>query len=424
MKKNKIKEKSFGVLLAISSLPGNHGIGDLGKSAYDFIDILKTNNIDYWQILPIHCIGQGNSPYMPLSCFAGEELLIDISDYDTNYISSNYVYYEQVKTYKRKVLLKAYESFVVNDEVKQFVLENKWLDDYVNFMNKKLHLGQYYIFVQYLFYKQYIKLKDYANIHGVEIIGDIPIYVSLDSVEVSTSPYLFDFDYVSGACPDYFNKEGQVWNHPLYKYDVMKKDNYQWWIDRLKHATILYDHIRLDHFRGFDEYFCIKKGSTNAIEGFYKKGPSYELFYTIFNSIPSLSLIVEDLGDISKSVIDLKKQYNLMGMDIVQFSGIENKNTKDVVLYSSTHDNIPIEYWLSDKRFTYEDVMKAIFSSKANLVIIPIQDILREGIESTMNFPGTSKGNWVYKMKDFESLKTSFLSFDYLNLRKNKKSVD
>lgn len=425
---DKIKKdkKACGILLAISSLPGNHGIGDFGKSAYEFIDLLVKSNMLYWEILPINPIDEYNSPYMSCSINAGEELYIDLSEFDQNFIVSDKVDYKEIKVLKRNILFSAYSNFKEDNEYFNFLDDNKWLNEYCCFMSEIDGFYEYHLFVQYLFFKQYNKLKEYANTKGIKIIGDVPLYVSYYSHTVNAHPELFllneDFkmELVSGASPDYFNHDGQVWNHPLYNYCYMKLDNYQWWINRLTYNSKLFDVIRIDHFRGFDEFYVVENGSDNARDGFYLEGPGENLLNEVIKKVSSNEIIVEDLGDITESVVELKSKFDLRGMEVVQFNEPFKLINYNDILYSGTHDNGMMIDWINSNELSYEDIINYIFMSDSSLVILNTQDILQLDSSHRMNTPGTHEGNWEFKLKDLKILDSKLFYFKELILRSSR----
>lgn len=416
MKKNKLSDRSFGVLCAISMLRGNHGIGDMGKGAYEFIDILEQMGVTRWQILPIHPLGNGNSPYMPLSSFSGELLYIDVSEYDSSFITNSSIDYDEIFKLKIKILKKAFRSFNKCKEYYNFIKENEWLEDYVCYMEYcKKGDREFHYFVQYLFFKQYNEMKMYANCKGIFIIGDLPLYVSYHCAEVFNNPSLFELDennkmiYVSGACPDYFNEQGQVWNHPIYRYDVMEKDHFSWWKKRIDYAFYLYDFVRLDHFKGLIDYYVIKNGALDGKDGWYCKGPRYAFFDAVFDKELIERCLVEDLGDIDDTVKELKSYYGFIGMGVYVFD--QSISCRDTVYYSGTHDNDVVFTFLEDHNIKYDDFLTTLFSSKSNLIIMPIQDMILNSRIPRMNTPGTTDGNWVIKLETYDGLEDNIELF-------------
>ncbi len=397
--------RSCGVLLHISSLPGNEGIGTMGKPAYDFVDWLKSAGQKYWQVLPIHPTGYGDSPYQSPSAFAGNPLLIDLwglvslglltpddikgREYGED---PSCVDYEKVIAQKNELLHKAFFSFKEDVAYLAFIQEQAWwLEDYSLFMAIKEENGlrpwlawdkdlrfakpqaikqfkednsdriKFHRFVQYIFFMQWKKLKAYANKNGIEIIGDIPIYAAMDSADVWSAPKLFTIDIalnptlVAGVPPDYFSATGQLWGNPLYDWAEMEKDGYEWWISRIDHAMKLFDVVRIDHFRAFDTYYAIPADAKTAEYGEWKKGPGMKLFDVVKKSLGDVNIIAEDLGDIFDSVKKLLSDTGFPGMRVLQF-GFNKEHSDNAhlchnypqnsVAYTGTHDNDTIMGWL------------------------------------------------------------------------------
>lgn len=468
-------QRSSGILLHPTSLPGKYGIGTLGKEAFAFVDFLVHAKQGYWQILPLGPTGYGDSPYQCFSSKAGNPYLIDVellvedkllSDEDLKShpeFSDTEVLFGDVITWKLNLLKTAESNFIQpgnENELNDFILHNTWVTDYALFMalkekfnkkpwyeweekfrlhhedalegvkkelEKEIHFQQ---FIQYLFYKQWNSLKQYANNLGVKIIGDIPIYVAMDSSDTWANPELFQFDenknpvVVGGCPPDYFSKTGQLWGNPIFNYEKMKEDGFAWWIDRLKSNLELYDLIRVDHFRGFAGYWSIPYGEETAINGEWIPGPGKELFEAIKNALGEIPIIAEDLGLITPDVIELRDYFNLPGMKILQFAFdsseandyIPHNYIKNCIVYTGTHDNDTIVGWFAaakeeDKEYVLNylnsngeniawDFVRAAWASVANLAIAPMQDILGLGNEARMNFPGTTKNNWLWRMQN------------------------
>lgn len=468
-------ERSSGILLPISSLPSKYGIGTLGREAYNFIDFLHASGQKYWQILPMGPTSYGDSPYSSFSSYAGNpyfidlEILIeegllhyeDVECLDTN---DEYVDYERQFNIRYKILYKAYLNSKGKyfHEIQDFKLQNHWVLDYSLFMALKYHFNQlpwhkwdeniknreektienyktllcddieFWFYIQYLFYEQYSKLKSYANNKKIYIIGDLPIYVAEDSVEAWTQRKLFVLDeenkisLVAGVPPDDFSDEGQLWGNPVYNWGYHKENSFEWWIKRLKWNLSLYDLVRIDHFRGFDEFWAVPAGSKNAVEGKWLPAMGKELFDHALKEMGSLNIIAEDLGVITNSVIELKEIFNFPGMKILQFAFDGNpKNPyltqnyeENSVAYTGTHDNDTLKGWY--KKFSIEErkkvfnnleinkneeneildeIIKRILMSKANLTIIPIQDYLFLDSHARINTPSTIRGNWTWRLK-------------------------
>ena len=468
--------RKSGILLPISSLSSKYGIGTFSKEAYEFIDLLKETNQSLWQILPLGPTGYGDSPYQSFSTFAGNPYFIDLDQlvqeglltkeecesYDWG-DSKKHVDYEKIYQSRFKILKIAYERSNIKEDgdyVDYCKENNWWLHDYALYMALKDSLNskswiewdediklrklkqlslyeeslkediEFYKYTQYLFFTQWSKLKAYANKNGVSIVGDIPIYVSLDSADTWSNPNLFQLDEdcnpiaVAGCPPDYFSESGQLWGNPLYDWKYNKDSDYSWWIKRIEHAFTLYDIVRIDHFRGFDEYYSIPYGNKDAIKGTWKKGPGIELFKAVQEKLGEVNIIAEDLGILTKSVVKLLKDTNYPGMKIIQFA-FDSDDTNDYlphnydrncVVYTGTHDNSTLCGWYSelDKKpktmannyinkskesEIHWDFICLAMSSVANTCIIPAQDYLGIGDKARINKPSTLENNWTWRMK-------------------------
>ncbi|WP_313339063.1 4-alpha-glucanotransferase [Sedimentibacter sp.] len=468
--------RSSGILLPVSSLPSKYGIGTFGKAAYKFIDFLISFGQKYWQVLPLGPVSFGDSPYSTFSVYAGNPYYIDlemlveeglIKGDDCELLNSdeNYVDYEKQFNYRYKILFKAYKNSINKyyKEISTFKAENKWVNDYSLFMALKYKNNQqpwykwnehiknrdveilkgeeknlsqeidFWVFLQYLFYEQYFKLKEYANLKGVSIIGDMPIYAAEDSVEAWVNRRLFatdeniNFTMVAGVPPDYFSSEGQLWGNPVYDWGYLKENSYKWWIDRIKWSLQLYDLVRIDHFRGFDEYWAVSYGSENAIKGKWYPAYGKELFNKALKEIGSLNIIAEDLGTITDNVIKLKEEFNFPGMRVLQFAFDGNPDNphlpinyeENTIGYTDTHDNDTLKGWynkLSKEKQQYvlkvlniaakkedeilDELIQSVINSKADIVIIPLQDYLHLGSGARINIPSTVGGNWTWRVKE------------------------
>lgn len=470
---NILNKRSNGVLMHISSLPGNTGIGTLGKPAYDFVDFLKKSSQTYWQILPICPTSYGDSPYQSFSTFAGNPYFIDFEllvgqdflqkkDYeniswgsDETQVDYGLLYEQRHKLFS--IIQKNFEKNTPAD-FESFCKENAfWLDNYSLFMAiKDAHNGvsflewekeiinreeqslkkwtekcsdriNYYKILQYLFFAQWNNLKKYANDNGIKIIGDIPIYVAADSADVWSNPEQFMLDEnhvpieVAGCPPDGFSADGQLWGNPVYNWDYMKKDNYSWWKKRLEMSLKNYDVLRIDHFRGFDSYYCIPFGDTTAKNGVWKKGPGTALFEEIKKCYGELPIIAEDLGFLTDSVRQMLKDVGYPGMKVLQFAFDSRENSdylphsysKNSVVYTGTHDNDTIIGWTSsapaedysnakkylrsnDKNFPKEMMLAAI-ESVSNTCILCMQDLIGLDGSARMNTPSTVGNNWKWR---------------------------
>lgn len=469
--------RKSGVLLPVASLPGNYGIGSFSKEAYKFVDFLKASGQSYWQILPLGPTGYGDSPYQSFSTFAGNPYFIDldklieegllkkseVKKYDWG-DNSSYIDYEKIWLSRFKVLKIAYERSGVEKTAsyKRFIKENAfWLDDYALYMAVKNKFGgvsfiewdddirrrkpeaiakytkelksetNFYKFQQYKFYEQWGKLKEYANKNGIKIIGDIPIYVAFDSADTWANPELFKFDKnglptgVAGCPPDGFSATGQLWGNPLYDWKYHKKTGYSWWIERIRNCYKIYDVIRIDHFRGFDEYYNIPYGDQTAEFGKWEKGPGIDLFKTLKKELGDMDIIAEDLGFLTDSVLKLVKDTGYPGMKVLQFA-FDSREDSDYlphnynyncVVYTGTHDNNTVKGWYKelakkDKQFALRylnnekteeedihwDYIRLAMGSVAYLCIIPVQDYLGLGEEARINTPATLGTNWKWRM--------------------------
>lgn len=458
-------ERGCGILLPISSLVNKYGFGCFSKEAYEFVDFMSEIGIKYWQILPLGMVDKSGSPYSSVSAFAGEPLYIDIEEYlnadeiDFYKLSEN-LSFSDYKKRKMEALRYLFKKLYLSTNIDEFIEENEdWVYDYAIYMVLRDELDCtyvdfpdcykdtesketidfiqthsediiYYLFLQYLFFKQWKELKEYANSLGIKIIGDVPIYCALDSADVYSNSDIFMLDenkiptYVSGVPGDYFNPEGQIWNNPLYNYDYLKKTKYEWWVQRLKHASLLYDFVRIDHFRGFESFFKVPYGEETIKNGKWQKGPGIDIFNE-FKKNHITNLILEDLGDISDDVRRLRKQTGIAGMKVMQFAfDGDYKNThlpheyeKNSVAYLGTHDNDTFIGFLKSKGAKYRIcsylhlppevdnkivtrmAIENLVSTNSDVCILTMQDLLCEDSDQRINTPGTSKGNWEYKLK-------------------------
>lgn len=467
--------RTSGILLPVSALPSDYGIGTLGGGAYAFVDFLCNSHQHYWQILPLGHTSFGDSPYQCFSAFAGNPYYIDpMLLYQSGYIEKKEIPAEEntgkidygalYKT-RLKLIKKAAEAVDVNSsDYASFERQNQfWLEDYALFMAVKesekmkpmnaweetlrlpdadtldrlkiKHRAETRIWksIQFLFYTQWNNLKRYANARNIEIIGDVPIYVSADSCEMWLHNELFITDddgnpaLFSGCPPDSYSPMGQLWGNPIYDWVFHRKDNYSWWITRLRHCNCLYDVVRIDHFRGFEDYYAVDSTASNAVLGEWYKGPSREFIDAVKRNIPEIRVIAEDLGDITDKVRDLLCYSDFPGMKVLQFA-FEGKGnseylphnyTRHSVAYTGTHDNPTMKQWTlitDDDSLTFakkylnvnkaeslvNDCIRALFMSVSDTVIIPMQDWLGLGSEARMNVPSIAFGNWVWRLKGDE----------------------
>lgn len=469
--------RKSGLLLPIFSLPSRYGIGAFSKEAYEFVDKLKIAGQKYWQILPLGQTGFGDSPYQSFSNYAGNPYFIDLEElvkdglitkeecnsYDFGK-DERYIDYEKLYLNRSLILRKAFDRSNINEneDFINFCEKNKkWLNDYSLFMVIKdnndgksfIHWDMdirhrkvdvitkyrqqyeedilFYKYQQFLFFKQWFNLKAYANENGIEIIGDIPIYVALDSADVWANPELFQLDSnkmpinVAGCPPDAFSEDGQLWGNPLYDWDYHKDTDYSWWVQRIEFCTNLYDVVRIDHFRGFDEYYSIPYGSETARDGKWEKGPSINLFNTIYNKLNTKNIIAEDLGFLTDSVIKLVEDTGYPSMKVLQFAFdsreesdyLPHNYNKNTVVYTGTHDNSTLVGWLKtlppdDKALLmkYLDIssfnvkeicyklIRLAEASVSNTCIIPVQDILCLDDRARINKPSTIGNNWKWRL--------------------------
>ncbi|MFH1460053.1 MAG: 4-alpha-glucanotransferase [Candidatus Omnitrophota bacterium] len=476
-------KKGSGIFLHISSLASNYGIGDLGPEAYKFADFLTGAKQKYWQVLPLNPTNSvnGNSPYSSSCAFAVNNILISpeilveaklIKKKDLNELEKlpkTYVDFEQVYKLKGMLFIKAFENFKAqgkldaDKEYLKFCKENDdWLDTYTVFIVFKKHFNNIIWskwpekirdrdlnavndlkkrlepeiekekFLQYLFFQQWHDLKKYCNKKKIKIIGDIPIYVTYDSADTWANPEIFKLDkdkrleFLAGVPPDYFSKTGQLWGNPVYNWEKLKENNYSWWIKRIEHNLKLFDLIRIDHFRGFVDYWQVPKGQTTAMNGAWQKAPVYDFFEKVFQKFSRDQIIAEDLGIITDEVKDAIRKLKLPGMKILLFAFYEDLEKHpylphnfipNCVAYTGTHDNNTARGWFENelepenkaKLFKYLkkevsadqihwELIKVLMESVAKIIIIPAQDILGLGQEYRMNLPGAAQGNWKWRI--------------------------
>ena len=478
--------RKAGILMPISSLPSRYGVGDFGTQGKKFVDLLVKSGMKVWQILPLNPLGYGNSPYQPYSSNAMDEIYISLdelvkdgllSKVSAKGMNKDFVDYPAVRRFKEHYLKIAFEKFVEDEAYHEFI-SHAWVYPYavyitlkkLNFMRpwnewpkaqqnwvkdqrydltphqKSIH---YELFIQYILYKQWMELKAYANHAEVEIMGDIPIYVGIDSEDVYSHQSYFLLDkkgkptYIAGVPPDYFSITGQRWGNPLYHWKHLEASHFHFWIERLRYNALLYDSIRIDHFRGFDTYWKIPVTCETAIEGKWMKAPGYALFDEIFKQLPNLEIVAEDLGDLREQVLKLRDHYHLKGMKIVQFTFDANEHNnnfpdrKNMVIYTGTHDNDTIRGWYQSQKDSTKRKIRSFFKlrypqeknisdcfvsytldSIADLAILPLQDILNLGNEARMNIPGTIGGdNWEWRIKDFDKFETKIHYLNHLLLK-------
>ncbi len=482
-----LKTRSSGVLMSVSSLPGDYGIGTLGTEARHFVDLLQSMGCNYWQILPVGPVDDYFSPYNSTSAFAGNPLFIDLellfkwglltADELSASESADPPYsinYPNLINNRNAIFKIAYSrlSTSLKNDIDQYCLANhEWLPDFSLYTVLSQHFLEknwtkwnnpdlvkrqpaallsvisayqdeidYQNFLQYLYDKQWTALKTYANGKGIKIIGDMPIYLAHTSADVWCHPDLFQLDAngscveVAGVPPDYFAKDGQLWGNPLYHWDVMKADNYGWWMRRIKHALESFDIVRIDHFRAFSAYCSIPATEETARNGRWIPGPAMDFFTQLQKTFPDPNIIAEDLGLQDEDLIKLLKDTGFPGMRIMEFAFIDDQNnlhlphnySANTVAYSGTHDNNTLlgtffDYTPEHRRYAFDycgytdawenqwqigghqspscrAFIRTLFQSAANLVILPIQDVCGYGSDTRMNEPGTVKNNWVFRM--------------------------
>lgn len=473
-----LKKRVSGILLHPTSLPSPYGIGDLGKEAYDFIDFLHQSGQHIWQVLPLTPTGFGDSPYQSFSAFAGQPLLIspahlvelsllsqeDLTDCPVG--GPTKVDYGEIIPWKNRLLHKAFDHFTNRPKdtlwikYTDFCKENAdWLEDYALFMScKSVHEGRdwlsweasyknptpefravllkelseeigYYSFVQFLFFTEWFALKEYANKKEIRIIGDIPIFVSMDSADVWANKHLFQLDAkgyplaVAGVPPDYFSETGQLWGNPLYDWNAHKAEKYAWWTARIRRQLCLTDYVRIDHFRGFESYWSVPAGEETAVNGKWIKGPDADLFEAMQRQLgDDLPIIAEDLGIITPEVEALRDRFGFPGMKVLQFAfNTDGESTflphqlttTNCICYTGTHDNDTTRGWYENapevfrdkvRRYMntdggriHRDFIRTCLGTIATYAIIPMQDVLGLGTEARMNTPSVAENNWSWR---------------------------
>lgn len=472
--------RESGILLPIFALPSKYGIGCFSKEAYDFVDQLKAAGQSKWQILPLGPTGYGDSPYQSFSTFAGNPYFISLEALITEGVltreecesadfgnQADDIDYEKIYNHRYTLLRKAYErsNITQNENYLRFVNENSWwLSDYALFMAVKERFGgvewtqwaedirlrwdfamdyyrkelyfeiEFQQYMQFKFFEQWYYLKRYANERGIQIVGDIPIYVAMDSADTWAHPELFQLNEqnipyaVAGCPPDGFSADGQLWGNPLYRWEYHKNTGYDWWVSRLAYCFRLYDVVRIDHFRGFDEYFSIPYGAESAKTGHWEKGPGIELFRCIEQCLGWHEVIAEDLGYVTDSVRRLVQESGFSGMKVLEFafdsrdSGSANdylphNYIENCVAYTGTHDNETIVGWFDSitkeeqelarnylcdhytpKKYLYKSFISLVMGSRAKTCIIPLQDYMGRDNRSRINRPSTVGTNWRWRL--------------------------
>lgn len=478
------KDKRYsGILLHPTSLPSPYGIGDMGEGAFAFVDFLEKAGQTLWQVLPLGPTGYGDSPYQSYSVFAGQTLLISpdklreqglLTDEEISAhpaFEAKKVDYEKVLAWKTEIFQKAFQQFLKGEdqelvqECRKFLeTQQFWLDDYAFYMAVREEFDHkswldwdsplqepsikvrieweekleekiaYEKFLQFEFYKQWGELKSYANKKGISIVGDMPIFVSVDSSDVWANKSLFCLDSkgypteVAGVPPDYFSATGQLWGNPLYNWQAHKKQGYRWWIERIRTQLTQVDYLRIDHFRGFEAYWAVPAGEETAVNGVWRKGPGASLFTAVKKALgDQLPIFAEDLGLITPEVEELRDQFHFPGMKVLQF-GFEawttdsfyphNFTTENCICYTGTHDNDTTLGWYEktaeeakdrvrrylncDGSNVSWDMIRLAMSSIAKYTVFPMQDVLRLGSEARMNVPGVLGANWSWRFEEHD----------------------
>jgi len=473
-----MSNRQSGILVHITSLPGKEGSGTLGENAFQFVDFLVETKQKIWQILPLGPVGAGDSPYQCFSAFAGNPTLIDLNELLKEGILQEKeispipkfiqkrVDFEKVKKWKNSILKIAYTNFKTKvfhqyeHEYYRFLDEHAWwLNDYAFFISahdyfnvdswhkwdedikfrkdqalkrvgkKLVEEVDYHKFLQFLFFRQWFRLKDYANRNGIEIIGDIPLYVSGESADVWTNTDIFILDddleptEVGGVPPDYFSETGQLWGNPVFNWPRLKERDYDWWMARLHFNLRMFNQVRIDHFRGLESYWSVPASEETAINGKWVPAFGFEMLSKIKSQIGELPFIAEDLGIITDEVDKLREDFGLPGMKVLQFAFATDAENKDLphnysenfVTYSGTHDNDTSLAWLESvkeeekvqvekyvgqtDKLGLSNLLSMAMSSVARIAIFPLQDILELGTNSRMNTPGTAYGNWSWRFQ-------------------------
>ena len=463
--------RKAGILMPVSSLPDRFGCGDFGKQAYHFVDTLAQAGIGIWQILPLNPMGYGHSPYQPYSSYAMDEIYISLDTLvEQGYLQevpsfnedADTVDYEAVRAFKEPYLKEAFSHFKEDMNFVTFSYQ-PWMKNYALFKTfKKINHNAewtewpeeqknyplshaldltpytqdilYEVFLQYILYLQWKDLKQYANDRDIEIMGDMPFYVGLDSADVwaDREAFLLDKDgrpeWIAGVPPDYFSATGQRWGNPIYNWEYLQQTEFQFWIDRISYCGKLMDYVRIDHFRAFDTYWKIPASCPTAIEGEWVEAPGYALFDTLFAKNPEVNIICEDLGDLRPEVYTLRDHYQFPGMRVIQFAFGDNDTIGDrenLIVYTGTHDNTcildwynsqsvkekkQIRTWLKDhgytQRYFIDNILAYALDTQAKIVIIPIFDFLHEN-HARINTPGTiNTENWTYRIKNLKKWET------------------
>lgn len=468
--------RKSGVLMHISSLFGDYGTGSFGKNAEYFVDFLSDCGFSVWQVLPFNMVDEHNSPYKSYSSFSGNPYFVDLEALYNDGLLTNeelnsarqqspwLCEFDRLSEERFSLLKKASERIENKKDISKFIKNNPYIASFCEFMAlkdandgkewQKWTVKKYdksvlfaWQFIQYEFFTQWAKIKKYANDKGIMIIGDIPIYVSEDSSDVwaNTKEFQLDSDghpmNVAGVPPDYFCEDGQLWGNPLYDWSQMKKDGYKWWCDRIKHMSLLFDGVRIDHFRGIESYWSVPATAKTAKDGKWVKGPGMSLIKAIKEAAGETMIIAEDLGDITPAVDKLVKSSGFPGMRVFQFGFLSDSEsthmphnyTDNCIAYTGTHDNNTLLGYLwelddstRERMLSYcnhsddwktgcESIIKTMLASHADTVIMPIQDILGFGADTRINTPGRAEGNWAYRITKEQLDSIDREHFRYLN---------
>ena len=473
-----MNKRSSGILLHITSLPGSEGVGTLGEEAYRFVDFLAETKQKIWQILPLGPVGYGHSPYQCYSAFAGNALLIDLKRLvddgwldnadikNRSKFSSGNAEFSKVEQWKVPLLRKAFQKVQHDNygslyhDYQLFLKEHSWwLKDFALFMAAKSHFNNkawtawpdeikfrkpvgihkmqekleteidYWKFLQFCFFRQWFALKDYANSKGIQIFGDMPLYVSTDSVDVWTNSDIFILDKklmpkeVGGVPPDYFSDDGQLWGNPVFNWKRLEARDFDWWLARLHFNLNLFDKVRIDHFRGLEAFWAVPASEKTAKNGKWKPAKGFQVLEKLQKQLGHPSLIAEDLGFITPEVEKLRTDFNLPGMKVLQFAFLSDAGNENLphnyesnfVAYTGTHDNDTTLGWLKStkgeernraKKYlkgtskkALRNAVESVWASVANTAVAPMQDILELGTNARMNRPGVANGNWDWRFQ-------------------------
>lgn len=453
-------KRSSGVLMHVSSLWGKYGCGSFDMAAREFIDFLADCGFSYWQVLPFCMVDECNSPYKSYSAFGGNPYFLSLDKLVEKGLLTNddvagqlqaepfSCEFDRLRATRLDVLKLAASRVTDRAEISEFIRKNSYLEKLARFMAIKEANGdaewkdwtieEYdseslfaWQFIQYEFFAEWQEIKKYANSKGIKIIGDMPIYVAYDSADVwgDRDNFLLEDNgdpcSVAGVPPDYFAKDGQLWGNPLYDWDKMKEDGYSWWLDRLEHMLTMFDGVRIDHFRGLESYYSIPYGAETAKDGHWCKGPGKDLVDKMRELAGDKLIIAEDLGDITPEVYELVQYSGFPGMRVLQFGFLNDGDSihkphnyiHNTVAYTGTHDNntlLGYVWELDDKTRRevlsycgyededwdngYDSIIRTMLQSHAGLVIVPVQDLLHFGSDTRLNRPGSSEGNWEYRV--------------------------